>query len=55
VQRDGYINKLRNYQDKVVERILDDLFYPKGEKRFPSLTFSELNKRFDEDKFVNYY
>jgi hypothetical protein len=52
VKRDGYINKLRSFKDKTVDNVIDNLFFSKDTSASEGLTFKDLNKMFEEDKFL---
>jgi disulfide oxidoreductase YuzD len=52
VKRDGMINKFKTIKPEIVNKFIQILFFNKNEQRSGGLTFNELNKKFDEDKFI---
>lgn len=52
VQREGNIQRLKKVKEHTVNEIINTLFIAKSKSDTEGLTFKELNKKFDNDKWV---
>jgi hypothetical protein len=49
VKRDGYLQRLRQFKEKCIEKIADKLIEDKNAQASEGLTFNDLNRKFEND------
>jgi hypothetical protein len=52
VKSDKEIMKFSSIKSQIVKNLIENLFYNKNDQRSGGLSFNELNKKFDDDKFL---
>jgi hypothetical protein len=52
VKSEKEISKFSSIKSEIVKSLITNLFYNKNDQRSGGLTFNELNKKFDDDKFL---
>lgn len=52
VQREGHLQKIRNFKEKAMENLIASVFLNKSKTASDGLTFKDLNEKFENDKFL---
>jgi hypothetical protein len=50
-QRDGALKDIESYKKEVITFIINDLFM-RGKERLSTLTFEDINKKFEDYRYV---